>query len=162
VASEQARELADAIEAINLELIQLVRGSSDEQWRTTANDEGDSRTVGVISHHVGHGHLNTAEWIGTALSGNDVTITLDDINVENAEHAATYHDVAREETIRLLTENGELLTAKVAALTDAELARKAFHRGAGREMTVGAFAQLGHRHVSGHLATIRKALDLPG
>ena len=46
MASEHARELANAVEATNLELIQLVRGSSDEQWQTTANDEGDSRTVG--------------------------------------------------------------------------------------------------------------------
>jgi hypothetical protein len=160
VASEQARELADGIELINLELIQLVRGSTDEQWLTTANDEGDSRTVGVIAHHVGHGHLNTAEWIESALSIHEVNITLDEINIENAEHAATYHDVAREETIHLLTEKGEALRDRIAALTDEQLAQTAFHRGAGREMTVAALAQLGQRHVSGHLSTIRKALDL--
>jgi hypothetical protein len=28
-------------------------------------------------------------------------------------------------------------------------------------MTVAGFAQLGQRHVAGHLATIRRALDLP-
>jgi hypothetical protein len=160
MASEQARALADGIELINLELIQLVRGSTDEQWLTTANDEGDSRTVGVIAHHVGHGHLNTAEWIESALSVHEVNITLDEINIENAEHAATYHDVAREETIRLLTENGDALRDRIAALTDEQLAQTAFHRGAGREMTVAALAQLGQRHVSGHLATIRTALDL--
>ena len=160
MASERARELAETLEAANLELIQLVRGSSDEQWQTAANDEGDSRTVGVITHHVGHGHLNTAEWMDTALSGHEVTVTLDEIDVENAEHAASYLDVARPETIRLLTENGDRLRDKIAALTDEELAKTAFHRGAGREMTVAALAQLGHRHVTGHLATIRKALDL--
>jgi hypothetical protein len=161
VGSQQARELADSIEAINLELIQLVRGCSDEQWRTDANDEGDSRTVAVIAHHVAHGHLNTLEWLETALSGNEVTVTVDDINVENAEHAATYHDVAREETIGLLMDNGDRLCARVAELTAEELAKGAFHLGAGREMTVAAYALLGQRHVAGHLDTIRKALDLP-
>ena len=161
MASQQARELAESIEAINLELIQLVRGCSEEQWRTDANDEGDNRSVGVIAHHVGHGHLNTLEWLETALSGNEVTVTIDDINVENAEHAATYHDVEREETIALLIENGDRLCARVGELTEEELARTAFHRGAGRQMTVAGFAQLGQRHVAGHLATIRRALDLP-
>ncbi|HEY8762140.1 MAG TPA: hypothetical protein VIP52_14665 [Candidatus Dormibacteraeota bacterium] len=40
MASQQARALADSLEAINLELIQLVRGCSEEQWRTECNDEG--------------------------------------------------------------------------------------------------------------------------
>jgi hypothetical protein len=161
VASQQARELAESIEAINLELIQLVRGCSEEQWRTDANDEGDNRSVAVIAHHVGHGHLNTLEWLETALSGNEVTVTIDDINVENAEHAASYHDVERDETIALLIENCNRLCARVGELTDAELAKRAFHRGAGREMTVAAYALLGQRHVAGHLDTIRRALDLP-
>ncbi|MDQ6917896.1 MAG: DinB family protein [Candidatus Dormibacteraeota bacterium] len=161
MASQQARELAGAIEAVNLELIQLVRGCSEEQWRTECNDEGDNRTVAVIAHHVGHGHVNTEAWLQNALTGDEVTITLDEINAENAEHAATYHDVARKETIQLLIENGDRLCSRIAELSDEELARKAFHRGAGRDMTVAAFALLGQRHVSGHLATIRQALDLP-
>jgi hypothetical protein len=160
MATLQARELADSIEAINLELIQLVRGCSEEQWRTECNDEGDKRTVAVIAHHVGHGHLHTGEWLETALSGRDVNITLDEINAENAEHAATYHDVGREETIQLLVDNGDRLCTRVAGLSDEELARTTFHRGAGREMSVAAYAQLGRQHVAGHLVTIRRALDL--
>jgi hypothetical protein len=161
VGSQQARELADSIEAINLELIQVARGCSEEQWRTDANDEGDSRTVAVIAHHVAHGHLDTLDELETALAGNEVTITIDEINVENAEHAATYHDVGREETIGLLIENGDRLCARVGELTDEELAKRTFDRGADREMTVAAYALLGQRHVAGHLDTIRKALDLP-
>jgi len=153
VPSQQARELADSIEAINLELIQLVRGCSEEQWRTDCNDEGDNRTVAVISHHVGHGHANTMEWLET--------VPADDLNAENAEHAATYHEVEREETIQLLVESGDRLCARVAELSEEQLARKAFHRGEGRELTVAAIAELGQRHVAGHLATIRSALDLP-
>ena len=95
------------------------------------------------------------------LAGKEVTITLDEINAENAEHAASYHDVDREETVRLLVENGDRFCARIGELTDEELARTALHRGAGREITVAGYAQLGQRHVAGHLATIRKALDLP-
>lgn len=161
MASQQARELADSIEAINLELIQLVRGCSEEQWRTDCNDEGDNRTVAVIAHHVGHGHANTMEWLETVLAGGEITVTADDLNAENAEHAATYHEVEREETTQLLVENGDRLCARVAELSEEELARKAFHRGEGRELTVAAIAELGQHHVVGHLATIRNALDLP-
>jgi len=161
VPTQQARELAESIEAINLELIQLVRGCSEEQWRTECNDEDDNRTVAVIAHHVGHVHLSILDWLETALTGKDVTITPDATNLENAEHAETYHDVDREETVELLIANGDRLCARIGELTDEELARTAFHRGAAREMTVASFAQLGHRHVAGHLGTIRKALDLP-
>jgi len=158
--SERARELAASIEAANLELIQLVRGCSEEQWQTLCNDEGDGRSVGVISHHVAHGHGDSLEWLETALRGEEVTVTLDQINAENAEHAATYHDVAREQTVELLEELCQKLCDRVAGLSDEELDRTAFHRGAGREMTVEAFGRLGQRHVAGHLGTIRRTLDL--
>jgi DinB superfamily len=160
VASERAAEIAKQISQANLELIQVVRGCSEEQWRTLCNDEGDNRTVAVIAHHVAHNHVLNGEWLDTALSGAEVAITMDAMNVINAEHSATYHDVAREETIRLLEENGAHFVARVGALDDEELARTAYHRGAGREMTVDQYAFLDYRHVAGHLATIRKALDL--
>jgi hypothetical protein len=160
VASDRAAEIAKQIGQANLELIQVVRGCSEEQWRTLCNDEGDNRTVAVIAHHVARNHVLNEEWLDTALSGAEVAITMDAMNVINAEHSATYHDVAREETIRLLEENGTHFVARVGALDDEELARTAYHRGAGREMTVDQYAFLDYRHVAGHLATIRKALDL--
>lgn len=160
MASQLASQLAAELDAANLELVQLVRGCSNEQWQTLANDEGDGRPVGVIAHHVGHTHLDTLEWLETALKGDDVTITLDAQAAENARHAATYHDVERQETIRLLEENGKALIDRVAGLSDEQLAGTALHRGAEREMTVEAYARLGHRHLMVHTDTIRKALDL--
>lgn len=160
MSSETARELAASIEAINLELVQLVRGCSDEQWRTVCNDEGDDRTVAVVAHHVAHGHVYSLEWLETALAGREVAVTLEEIDVENAEHATTYHDVEREMTIALLEANAAQLARRIAALTDEQLAGTAHHRGAGRDLTVESYARLGHRHVAGHLATIRTALDL--
>jgi regulator of RNase E activity RraB len=160
VGSARALELAAALEAANLELIQLVRGCSDEQWRELANDEGDGRTVGVIAHHVAHGHLDTIEWMETALEGRAIEVTLADQAEVNARHAKTYHDVARDLTAGLLEANGRLLKERVERLSDDELAQTGHHAGAGRDMTVEAFADLGRRHVTGHLATIKKALDL--
>ena len=158
--SARAAELAGEVERANLELIQLVRGCSEAQWRTECNDEGDTRTVGVVAHHVAHGHVNSLEWLETALRGEEVTVTLDRIDDENAEHARTYHDVGREETLRLLAANCAPLTERIGGLSDEQLAGTAHHRGAGRDMTVEAFAQLGARHVDGHLRTIRGALGL--
>lgn len=160
VSSERARELAAAIEAINLELVQLVRGCSGEQWRTLCNDEGDNRTVAVIAHHVAHGHVSSLEWLETALAGREVAVTLDKLDLENAEHAATYHEVERETTLALLEANGALLAERIANLTDEQLAGTAHHRATGRDLTVDSYAKGGHGHVAGHLATIRKALDL--
>jgi len=161
VGSARGAEIADQIERANLELIQVVRGCSEEQWRTLCNDEGDNRTVAVIAHHVAHGHQQNQDWLDTALGGGEVKITLAEQDLLNAQQADTYHDVAREETIRLLEGNGARFTARVAALSDEELARTAFHTGAGRDFTVDQYAYLDYRHVTGHLATIRQALDLP-
>jgi hypothetical protein len=158
--SDRAREIADQVDTLNAELIQVVRGCSEEQWQTLCNDEGDGRSVGVIAHHVAHGHANTLDWLETALTGSEVTATLDQINADNAEHAATYHDVARAATIALLESRCRELCDRIAELGDEELDRRAFHRGAGRELTVEDFGRLGRRHVAGHLATIRKTLDL--
>jgi hypothetical protein len=160
VGSARAAELAAATDAVNLELVQLVRGCSEEQWHTECNDEGDGRSVGVIAHHVAHGHLDTIEWIETALRGRPIEITLAVQAELNARHAETYHDVEREVTAALLEDNGCRLAERVERLTDDELARTGYHVGADREMTVEAFAQLGQRHVSVHMGTIKKALDL--
>jgi hypothetical protein len=159
VGSKRAAEIADQIERANLELIQLVRGCSEEQWRTLCNDEGDNRTVAVIAHHVARGHDQNEEWLESALSEHEVTITLGEQALVNADHAAIHHAVTREETSRLLEVNGTRFVERVRRLSDEELARTAFHRGAGREMTVDQYAFLDYRHVSGHLATIRRALD---
>jgi DinB family protein len=160
VGSARAAELAAALDAANLEMIQLVRGCSDEQWHVLCNDEGDGRPVGVIAHHVAHGHLDTIEWMETALQGRPIEITLAIQDELNARHAETYHDVERDLTAGLLEDYGRRLQERVERLTDEELARTAYHAGAGREMTVEAFARLGQRHVTGHLGTIKKALDL--
>jgi len=160
VGSARAAELAAALETVNLELIQLVRGCSDEQWATLANDEGDGRSVGVIAHHVAHGHLDTIEWLETALEGRPIEITLAIQDELNARHAETYHDVERDVTAALLEDYGRRLIERIERLDDEELARTGYHVGAGRAMTVEAFANLGARHVTGHMATIKKALDL--
>jgi hypothetical protein len=156
----RAAELAAAIDAVNLELVQLVRGCSEEQWHTECNDEGDGRSVGVIAHHVAHGHLDTIEWVETALRGRPIEITLPVQAELNARHAETYHDVGRDMTAALLEENGRRLKERVERLSDDELAQTGHHVGAGRDMTVEAFADLGRRHITGHLGTIKKALDL--
>jgi hypothetical protein len=161
--SARAAEIADQIERANLELIQVVRGCSEEQWRTLCNDEGDNRTVAVIAYHVADGHQQNQDWLDTAIGGADIKITLAEQDVLNAQQADTYQDVEREETIRLLEGNGARFIARVAALTDEELARTAFHRGAERDFTVDQYAYLDYRHITGHLATIRHALELePG
>ena len=67
--SGRAGQLAESIDAVNLELIQLVHGLSEEQWQTLCNDEGDGRPVGVIAHHVAHVHGDTLDWLETALTG---------------------------------------------------------------------------------------------
>jgi len=87
VGSARGAEIADQIERANLELIQVVRGCSEEQWRTLCNDEGDNRTVAVIAHHVAHGHQQNQDWLDTALGGGEVKITLAEQDVLNAQQS---------------------------------------------------------------------------
>ena len=116
--------------------------------------------MAVIAHHVAHGHVTALEWLETALDGREVAVTMREIDLENAEHATTYHDVKRETTLALLEAEGARLGARIATLTDEQLAGIAHHRAAGRDLTVESYAKGGHGHIAGHLATIRTALDL--
>ena len=158
--SARALELATAIEATKLAVIQVVSGCSDEQWQLLCNDEGDNRTVAVIAHHIAHGNGTSLAWLEDALAGRDVTVTPEEIDQANAEHAATYHEVGRIETIRLLERTGSDLRRRVAGLSDDELQRSAFHRLAGRRLSVEGFANLSEQHSADHLRTIRRTLDL--
>lgn len=155
----RAKDLADQFEAINGEYLAVVRGMSDEQWRGEC--PADGRTVGVVAHHMAtvQGAMAGMIAAATGADGLALSISADDIERMNADHARDHAGVGREETLEALRTSGEAFVGAVRPLSDADLERGVGML-AGFELTVGQVmehAVIGH--AAEHLAAIRGAVE---
>ncbi len=122
----RAAQFAAEFEAAQQEFIRLVGSLSDDQWRlvgknhpTRINDEDESRTVGVIAHHVAISGPWIIHRIQGMLEGRPLSPV--DFRVLNAQHAAEHADVPREEVVRLLQESTPRIAEAVSAIPDDQL-----------------------------------------
>ena len=122
----RSAQLASRFEAAQLEFSRLIESLTDEQWRRQGrnypqrrNDEDETRTVGVIAHHV----AVTGDWImnriQTMLSGQRLTPA--DIREMNAEHAARHSTVTKAEVLTVLHDETSRLAQMIRDIPDAEL-----------------------------------------
>jgi uncharacterized damage-inducible protein DinB len=156
--SEQAAKLAEKLEAVNGEFIDVVGDCSAEQWQQTSANEG--WTVGVVAHHAAGSHAAFNGLLQALASGNSQipTVTMDMINTGNAQHAKDFASVGKPETLELLTRDGATLAQSINGLTDEQLSYTTNVFG-GHEMTVAQIVEnvvIGHP--AGHLASIRSTL----
>jgi hypothetical protein len=150
--SARAQALGDRFEQANSDLITSIEGMDEETWQISRG--GDSRTLGVIAHHVASSYRPImALASGTARGEAPVRSTPEQIDERAAAHAAKYANCTRAETVALLRENGAQAAAQVQTLTDAELDR-------GAPLTAGEIIErilIGH--TTGHTSYIREALQ---
>jgi hypothetical protein len=156
----RANELADRIEQGASLLAIFAEGLSDDDWSTPVSST-DSRTVGVVIHHVATMYpieINAAKAIA---GGNAVTeVTWDVVARLNAEHAIEYAGVNKAAALDLLLRNSREAAAAVRELTDGELDSAAsFSLSFGAPVTA-QFVIEDHalRHSWHHLAQIRTAV----
>src|SRR5205085_11054262 len=103
-------------------LIAFASGLTDAEWQMTT--PGDGRTVGVIVHHVASVYPLEIQLAETIANGTTITgVTMDDVHVMNAGHAAEHHAVTKDEAIDILRRNSAAAAAAIRALTDDQLAR---------------------------------------
>ena len=156
-----ASELADRLEHGTRTLVALATGLSDEQWHTQI--PGDGRSVGVIVHHVASVYPIEIELAKTVGAGRAVDgVTMADIHVMNAKHAAEHATVSKDEAITLLITNGTAAAEAIRGMSDAELATAMpVSLYAGAPLTA-QFVLEDHavRHSYHHTARIRAALNL--
>ncbi len=158
--SRRAELLADRIEEGAAGLAAFAEGLSEAEWRTPMSGS-DSRSVGVIVHHVASVYPIEIDLARTIASGKAVTdVTNEVVAGMNAKHAHDQAGVTKVAALDLLRRNSREAAAAVRAFTDDELDRAApFSLSFGAPVTA-QFVIEDHalRHSWHHLARIRKAL----
>jgi len=156
--AERSDALASDFATANGKALAFARSCTDEQWARTVPGEG--WTVGVVLHHIAEGHAHGVRWLGEMASGHGVTDTAEEIDRDNAAHAARAGAVGRDETVALLQANGSRLEETLRDLSDEDLDRFApFGPAGGRSFATGELAAVPTRHTLEHLS---HAMDAAG
>jgi hypothetical protein len=145
-------------EAINEEVIAIVRGCTEEQWRRATASEG--WLVAVVAHHIAAVNGDFTRIVNRLAAGETFSpgTSMDAVHRSNAQHARDYANVGKQETLNLLRANGDAVTQGLRKLDDAGLDRIAGVFG-GHELTVAQVMErvvIGHTTV--HLASIHETL----
>lgn len=158
----RAEALAARIEEGAAGLAAFTEGLSDKDWRTTVTGSGrDSRSVGVVVHHVASVYpieVQLAQAIGSGKAVTDVT--WEAVADMNAGHAKDNAGVTKAAALDLLRKNSREAATLVRGFTDEQLDRAApFSLAFGAPVTA-QFVLEDHavRHSWHHLARIRSAL----
>lgn len=118
--SERVRELARRFELANSELIMEIEPYSDREWRTIAED--DERSVGTVAHHVASWYGDQADLIRGIASREAVpALTWEKVHEVNGEHAQEHPAPSKEETLALLREQGQVISAVIRGLREDQL-----------------------------------------
>jgi hypothetical protein len=158
----RAEALADRIEEGAAGLAAFAEGLSEADWRRPISAGGkDSRTVGVIVHHVASVYpveIDVARAIAGGKTMSDVT--WEAIAEMNANHARENSGVTKAAALELLRRNSREAAAAVRAFTDDELDGAASLGLAFGAPVTAQFVLEDHavRHSWHHLARIRKTL----
>lgn len=122
VASPRAEALAGRLEQGARALSALAADLTETEWRTAL--PGDGRTVGVVVHHVASVYpieIDLAQRLGVGQPIEGVTMA--DVHVMNAGHAAANAGTTPAEAIALLDENSRAAANAIRGLDDAALDR---------------------------------------
>ena len=122
----RAAKYADDFVAAQRGFIELVQSLSDDQWRAVGrnfperiNDVDESRTVGVIAHHVASSEQFIIDRIYLMLDEKPMPPV--DFTESNAQHAAKKSGVTRDEVVALLRANEVGIAPRVRAIPDDKL-----------------------------------------
>jgi DinB family protein len=159
-ASECAEALATRLEQGARALAEFAGTLTDAEWRTPFGTN-DTRTIGVIVHHVASIYPLEIQLAQVLATGQPITdVTWDAVAHVNAHHALENDGATKEAALELLARNSAAAAAAIRALSDAELAQAAPVSLYGDAPLTCQFFLEDHavRHSYHHLARIRKAL----
>jgi hypothetical protein len=108
------------------EFAKLVGSLTDEQWRLVgknfperANDEDESRSIGVIAHHVADSERFIIDRIYLMLEGKPLPPV--DFHEVNARNAVEHSGVTRDTVLTMLRTNEERIAPRIRDIPDDEL-----------------------------------------
>jgi SAM-dependent methyltransferase len=158
--SHRAALLADRIEQGAAGLAAFAEGISEAEWHLPVSAT-DSRSVGVIVHHVASMYPIEIDVAKAVADGNAITdVTWEAVAQINAKHAQDQATATKAGALELLRKNSQEAAAAVRALTDEQLDQAApFSLSFGAPVTA-QFVIEDHalRHSWHHLAKIKKGL----
>jgi hypothetical protein len=155
--SPTGNQLAAHIEEAAAEVIAFARSCTAAQWAATV--PGEEWPVAVVVDHVAEGNALTEGWIRRLSQGEAVTITAEEIDEENARHAARCGAITVDDAVRHVQDSTAALASTVRALSPEELQRTgAFGPAGGRPVTSADMAGIGVRHARGHLQHAHQAV----
>jgi|SRR5436190_11300413 len=160
VMTDRATALAERLEDGARALAALASTLSDAEWRRPFGTT-DTRTIGVIVHHVASIYPLEMQLAQLLAAGQPVTsVTWDAVAEVNANHAKENAGATKEAALELLARNSAQAAAAIRALSDAELAQAAPVSLYGDAPLTCQFFLEDHavRHSYHHLAKIKKAL----
>ena len=120
----RANNLADRLERGARALATLARSLTDAEWQTRVPKDG--RTIGVIVHHVASVYPLEIQLAQALASGQPIQgVTMEDVHMMNAKHAAEFSAVTKAAAMELLERNGAAAAASIRALSDEALTQAA-------------------------------------
>ena len=119
--SRRAQALADRIEEGAAALAAFAEGISEAEWQVAVSGT-DSRSIGVIVHHVASVYPVEIDLARAIASGKAVTdVTWEVVADLNAQHARQQGEVTKDAALELLRRNSREAADAVRAFTDDEL-----------------------------------------
>lgn len=153
-----SEKLAAQLDAVNDEIIALLMGCTDEQWRRVCASEG--WPLGVVAHHIAATQQDFIEMVKVLAAGRtrSPTASMEDVHQSNARHARDYAAVGKVETLDLLRTGRDAIAALLRGIADGQLDRTAGVFG-GRELSVKQVVEwIVTGHATIHLASMRDAI----
>lgn len=120
----KANNLADRILQGANALITFAENLTPAEWNTPV--DGDGRSIGVVVHHVASSYpmeIELAQMLAASKPIEGATMAV--VDKINADHAAKFSDVGKQESIDLLRKNSEQAAETVRSFTDEELENSA-------------------------------------
>ena len=141
--------------AVNDEVIALVTGCTDEQWRLRCADE--ERSVAVVAHHIADVNAAFTRMVARLASGATYSpnTSMEEIDRNNAQHARDHAEVGKPEVLAGLRTSGSTIAQQLHELSDEQLDHIAGVFG-GQELTMAKvieYVVIGH--TAAHLDSIR-------
>ncbi len=157
--SARIEALTRKIEAFNLDMIEVVRSCSDDDWRKVCRAEDWS--VGVVARHVGDGHYRVVELAKMIINGSPLPDwSMEDVILMGNDHAREHADCSKEEVLSILEANGRALTAYITSLSEDELDRKGQMALIGEEVSAQQILEMLILHSGGeHLESVRTTIS---
>ena len=152
--SEQAQALADRLEQANHALLAVLTACSEDDWRKPAGN--DTRSVGVIAHHVASAHALVLGLAQEVAAGRQLpALTWEMVHQGNAQHAEQQSGCPKAETLDLLRRNSAEAARIIRGMSDEQLGRSSTWELSGDVTTQRVIEVHMIDHAHEHLATIK-------